>query len=188
MMKKIISIISAAVCFAILAGCGTAADNGRNLNSQTTVNDILASGIAAENSAASPESSAESDTVSISFSDWMNDDAESAEIDVDLTTQSATVVYSTVFDMMSMPEKYLRKTIKMTGSAVSSTDENTGKTYHACIIKDATACCSQGIEYILDDESAYPADGETITVIGEFSTYNEGKFQYSTLKKAKLAG
>ena len=50
------------------------------------------------------------------------------------------------------------------------------------------AAKSQGIEYILDDESQYPEGGESITVIGEFSTYKEGQFQYSTLRSARLVG
>ena len=91
-----------------------------------------------------------------------------------------------VYDMMSMPEKHLRKTVKMTGIATSSTDSNGEKVYHACVIKDATACCAQGIEYVLKDDGLYPEDGETTTVIGEFSTYNEGMFRYSTLLDAKL--
>ena len=187
-MKRIMAvIISAALCIS-LAGCVVSDGSGRNMNSQTTVNDILESGIAAENNDDVADANNDTDSVTIDFSGWKDDEEESGEVDVDLTTQSATVVYSTVFYMMSTPEKYLRKTVKMTGAAASYTDENTGKTYHACIIKDATACCSQGIEFILDDDAEYPTDGEMITVIGEFSTYNEGQFQYSTLKNAKLVG
>ena len=187
-MKRIISVIIAASLCISLAGCGAYDGSGRNMNSQTTVNDILESGIAAENNDDVADANNDTDSVTIDFSGWKDDEEESEEIDVDLTTQSATVVYSAVYDMMSMPEKYLRKTVKMTGAAASYTDENTEKTYHACIIKDATACCSQGIEYILDEDAPYPTDGETVTVIGEFSTYNEGQFKYSTLKNAKLVG
>lgn len=187
-MKRIIAVIIAAAFCISFAGCGTTDGAGRNMNSQTTVNDILESGIAAESNNDAADANNDTDSVTIDFSGWKEDEEETGEIDVDLTTQSATVVYSTVFDMMSTHEKYLRKTVKMTGAAASYNDEDTGKTYHACIIKDATACCSQGIEFILDDDAEYPTDGETITVIGEFSTYKEGQFQYSTLKNAKLVG
>lgn len=188
-MKKVICIAAILCIGAILSGC-KASGSKRNMNSQTTVNDVITSQIDAQSqteTAGTSDNTSDVNSVIIDFS-GSYDEEDDVNIDVDLTTQSSTVVYSMVFDMMSMPEKYLRKTVKMTGIASSYTDEKTSKTYHACIIKDATACCSQGIEYILDDESQYPEDGESITVIGEFSTYKEGQFQYSTLRSARLVG
>lgn len=111
-------------------------------------------------------------------------------IDIDLTVQSATVVYSEVYDMMYYPENYVGKTIKMNGMFSYYYDEALDKYYFACIIMDATACCSQGIEFELTDDYVYPddypEDGGDICVVGVFDTYEEDGFTYCTLRNAKI--
>ena len=109
-------------------------------------------------------------------------------IDVDLTQMSSTMIYSEVQNMMLKPADYVGKTVKMQGAfSVSEIGENR---YFACIIKDATACCAQGIEFDWSGDHSYPADypkdGSDITVTGEFTTYNEGQQQYCQLKNAEL--
>lgn len=59
-------------------------------------------------------------------------------IDVDLTALSSTMVYSEVYNMMTSPEDYIGKTVKMKGMYSVYHDESTDKYYFACIIKDAT--------------------------------------------------
>ena len=111
------------------------------------------------------------------------------DIDLDLTTMSATMVYSEVNSMMVSPEDYVGLIIKMGGTEASYFDENTKKTYYACVIADATACCTQGIEYELMDgygKNAYPADDSYVTVVGEFITYEELDRSYVRLKNAEL--
>ncbi len=112
-------------------------------------------------------------------------------VDVDLTVLSSTMVYSEVYNMMVSPDNYKGKTVKMKGQYVPYYDENTGKHYFDCFISDATACCSQGIEFILTDEYSYPEDypqeGDTICVVGTFDTYMEGESMYCTLRDAVLA-
>ena len=109
-------------------------------------------------------------------------------IDVDLTTLSSTMVYSEVYNMMSEPDGYLGKTIKMDGTFAVYHDEETDKYYYACIIQDATACCSQGLEFELDGNYKYPDDypeeGENICVVGAFDVYEEGGNSYCVLRKA----
>lgn len=92
-------------------------------------------------------------------------------IDVDLTVLSPTMVYAEVFNMISYAPDYVGKTIRMQGPAVSYTDEEIGKTYYACLIQDATACCATGLEYVLPEGSEYPEDDEEIIVTGVFDTY-----------------
>ena len=112
-----------------------------------------------------------------------------AAVDVDLTALSSTMVYSEVYNMLCEPKDYVGKTIKMQGSA-TSLEGSDGKWYFACIIQDATACCSQGMEYLLEGKESspneYPKDGEEITVVGTFSLYLENGMTYCTLKDAKL--
>ena len=114
--------------------------------------------------------------------------AKAAEYDVDLTELSSTMVYSEVYNMMTEPEKYMGRTVRMSGAFAVYEGET--QNYYACIISDATACCSQGIEFVLDGEYAYPDDypelGTDITVAGEFDTYYEDDILYCQLIHAKL--
>lgn len=111
-------------------------------------------------------------------------------IDVDLTVLSSTMVYSQVYSMIVSPGDYIGKTVKMEGMFASYHDESTGNTYFACIVTDAAACCSQGIEFILTEDYSYPEDypeeGGKICVTGVFDTYQEGNYTYCTLRDAKL--
>ena len=117
-------------------------------------------------------------------------------IDVDLTALSSTMVYSEVYSMMSFPDNYIGKTVKMQGqfAVYQATDESGAfipdQIYFACIIADATACCSQGLEFILTGEHTYPNDypelGSEITVTGTFEVYTENGFQYCRLKDATI--
>ena len=111
-------------------------------------------------------------------------------IDVDLTTLSGTMVYAEVYDMMFSPEKYIGKKIKMRGQFAYYEDTETENIYFACIISDATACCSQGIEFVLAEKRNFPADypseGTEITVSGTFETYEEYGNRYCRLANATL--
>ena len=114
--------------------------------------------------------------------------AESVNADVDLTVMSSTMVYSEVYNMMYTPEDYVGKVIKIQGQYAVS--EAGGNRYDLCVIQDATACCAQGMEFLLSDAYAYPGDypevGDEITVMGTFVTYMEGEYMYCTLQDAQL--
>ena len=111
-------------------------------------------------------------------------------IDVDLTQLSSTMVYSEVYNMMYTPDDYIGKAVKMKGQFAYYEDPETKAQYFACIIADATACCSQGLEFILTGEHTYPNDypelGSEITVTGTFEVYTENGFQYCRLKDASM--
>lgn len=113
-----------------------------------------------------------------------------SSVDLDLTALSSTMVYSEVFNMMMDPESYEGKSIKMDGNCSIYTDEATGETYYACIVQDATQCCSQGLEFVLDEneysEEDYPAEGDEIVIKGTFSAYTEGEYMYITIKDSEL--
>ncbi len=99
------------------------------------------------------------------------------EVDVDLTKLSSVMVYSEVYNMMMEPEKYMGKTVKMRGPYYASFYEPTQQYYHFIIIEDATACCQQGLEFVLNGDyeypKDYPQDSEEIEVTGVFSSYEE---------------
>lgn len=115
---------------------------------------------------------------------------------VDLTALSSTMVYAEVFAMMSSPEEYVGKTVKMRGifsrgqlyAGDGSLDD--GDMVFACVIQDATACCAQGIPFDLAGDYSYPQDyptlGDTITVVGTFEIYEQNGLQFCRLGNAKF--
>ncbi len=111
-------------------------------------------------------------------------------VDLDLSRLSGTVVYSQVYNMMEDPEAYLGKVIKMAGYYSAYDDAERGVVYHACVIPDATACCSQGIEFVWAGEHAwpddYPEEGEDIVVTGTLASYEEDGYIYLHLVDAEL--
>jgi len=94
-------------------------------------------------------------------------------VDLDLTQLSSTMVYSEVYNIMMDPESYVGKIIRMDGQCLSAYYDPTESTYYSIVIQDATACCAQGIEYVLSEGVEYPADDTTATVVGRFEPYEE---------------
>ena len=208
MMKKMRYIAALTLVVLITSGCADDSDAARSKpgNGAKTIDDLIE-----EQNAASDMSSLiaeygeyEEEDEDASYDDILGASDSSAaassfhtaeEIDVegdyvDLTKQSSTKIYTTVYNMMYYPENFVGKTIKMTGNYSEYIAEDTGKRYFACIIKDATACCSQGVEFELTEDykypDNYPKEADPITVEGVFDLYKEGEYQYCTLRNAKL--
>ena len=97
-------------------------------------------------------------------------------VDIDISESSGTIVYSTVYDMMWNPENYVGKKIRITGYFALGEDQH-GRQLFGCIVPDATACCSQGIEFVLKNDRKYPDDypkpGQWMILQGEFTYYDE---------------
>lgn len=111
------------------------------------------------------------------------------DINYDLTEMGADMIYATVYQMMVDPKPYLGKKFKVRGNYYSAYNESEGKYYHFCMIKDAAACCAQGLELLWQDEGMNmhencPEEDEVITIEGIFETYkdDEGKNIYGRLK------
>ena len=174
-MKKLFCVVLIVLTLNSLSACGSKKDKGTTDNQ--TANPSVSQGQSAEKkSEAAPATS---------------NPAQSADgIDVDLTKLSSTMVYSEVYNMMVSPDNYIGKTVKMNGAFAYYEDPETKKQYFACIIADATACCSQGLEFILTGDHTYPNDypelGSEITVTGTFEVYTESGFQYCGLVNATL--
>ena len=175
------------------AGAKSSEDKKRTNWSSSNVNDVIQSRIDEENQKSSTDPSASTTSAASDATTEATTEGTIAPpadgIDVDLTVLSSTMVYSEVYNMMTKPDDYIGKMVKMAGPLASYHDEASGKWYYACIIQDATACCSQGIEFELAGKTApdgYPADGSDICVIGVFDTYKEGENTYCTLRNAEL--
>jgi len=112
-------------------------------------------------------------------------------IDIDLTLLSPIMIYSEVYYMVTMPEKYIGLKVRMQGDYATYEDPVSGIVYHGCIIKDATQCCAQGIEFEPTSDYAYPADyptdGTLVTVTGTFDTYEEDGNTFFTLRNSEMS-
>lgn len=110
---------------------------------------------------------------------------------VDLTTLSSTMVYAEVYNMLINPDAYIGKTIKMQGTFNIFQNVMTGQVYTACLISDAAACCSEGVEFVLGNDAVYPDDYPSldtpITVTGTFQTYEEDGMTYCHLVDATMS-
>ena len=120
--------------------------------------------------------------------------ADGAE--VDLTVLSSTMVYAEVYNMLyNNPESYLGKTVRVRGEfsiyqLVVDGVLQPAPVAYACIIADATACCAEGMEFVLEGDLTYTDDypelGTEITVIGEFQSYEENGMTGYHLINARL--
>ncbi len=112
------------------------------------------------------------------------------KIDLDLTKMSATMIYSTIFDMLVMAEDYIDKNIKVKGWFETYTDPQTAELYYAVVVPDATACCQQGLEFVWLGEHSYPADfpdtGADITVTGVYKLIENNGITYNYLEASKV--
>jgi len=168
-MKKVNFLVILSIMAGLLTACGNQTETAENLTSAPdAVQEVQAEEpVIPENPNADPDS------------------------DIDLTTLSSTMVYSQVADMMYTPEKYIGKVVKAKGQFSVYHDNAQDKDYFAVLIKDAAACCSQGIEFVWDGEHVYPDDypeiGKEITVMGTFDTYEEDGATYCQLLQADVS-
>lgn len=175
----------------IAAGCGKDAPDSeagaaKGTNGVTGVSDVLASGVDAANGTQAtthvPSEEERSKALKAATSGTEG-------VDLDLTGLNGVMIYSQVFDMVSNPANYKGKIIRIEGNYGEFKDDATGNLYRACIIPDATACCQQGIEFVLKDDTNAEEDlvvGMPVSVQGSFDTYYEGRIQYCTLRNAEL--
>lgn len=192
-MKKVICALLTILMTAALAGCGNNIAAKPQNPSGISVSAVMQQQMDQSNAEpqketqqpAQPDGSSGKKTV-----------AASSEVDVDLTKLSSTMVYPEVYNMMYEPENYIGKTVRRDGqfALYQATDENgqpvPDQIYYACVIANATACCQQGMEFILGGNAKYPDDypilGTEITVVGEFQTYLEDGYLYCHLVDANL--
>ena len=156
-----------------LAGCGSA---GKADNEKT----VAESKIANESNTNENSTEAESESVK-----------KDGEVDYDLTVMGADMVYATVYQMMIEPKSYIGKSFKIRGNYYSSYSKDKDVYYHFCMIKDAAACCAQGLELLWADEKMNrhencPEEDALVTAEGVFETYEEGPNTYGRIKDAKI--
>lgn len=94
------------------------------------------------------------------------------DIDYDLTEMNSDMIYATVFMVVQDPESYAGKTFKIYGNSYTFPTTEGKSMTHYCLIKDALACCAQGLEFISSNsDEKYPDDGDEIVVTGTLESY-----------------
>ena len=168
-MKRMICLLC---CGLLLTGCG-------RTNTQK-IDDLIS---AQEQSSSDSASEVPKPTVAVP-------DSVNGEYDVDLTTLDSNMVYAQVYDMVFGETDYNGKLVRAKGQFSYYQDPATEKDYFAVLISDATACCAQGIEFVLAGEHKYPEDypeiGDEIVIHGTFNTYQDETGAYVQLKDAVL--
>lgn len=181
----------------LISGCGKQTDNGKGINNGKTVDKVIESQVKKEEQKKTEESTKE-DTQK---NDQQNTDTQTSEsvqgsvnapetaVDVDLSVMDSDMIYATVYQMMSDPEQYVGKTFRIEGKFYVTYDEMTKSQYYYCVIKDATECCAQGLEFVWGDGShiypdEYPTDGTEVIVDGTFELYMENDSRYCRLANA----
>lgn len=181
----------------LISGCGKQTDNGKGINNGKTVDKVIESQVKKEEQKKTEESTKE-DTQK---NDQQNTDTQTPEsvqgsvnapeasVDVDLSVMDSDMIYATVYQMMSDPEQYVGKTFRIAGKFYVTYDEMTKNQYYYCVIKDATECCAQGLEFVWGDGShiypdEYPTDGTEVVVDGTFELYMENDSRYCRLANA----
>jgi hypothetical protein len=112
------------------------------------------------------------------------------KVDYDFSRMDKTMMYTQIYNMLKEPDKYKGKVVRMQGTFGHYYDEKTGKHYFGCVVMDATACCSTGMEFSRKGKHNYPENypkpDEPIIVTGTFSSYKEGKELFCELADAEI--
>lgn len=200
-MKKLKRYAVLFLCILLITGCSDKkSSGGKGVGTANSVDKVISDQINNENSKTETTESEEP-----AVNDELNEDTEdktnSAEdgqtteggVDYDLTQMSSDMVYATVYQMMVAPKEYEGKTFRIDGKFYAAYYKPAKKYYFYCVIQDATACCSQGMEFVWEDGShsypdEYPKDNAKIVVEGTFETYREkgDKNLYCRLADATL--
>lgn len=108
-----------------------------------------------------------------SFSSNTEEEVFGEKLDLDLTKMSATMVYSQVFNMLLVPDEFNGKLIKVAGMFSEFVPNGKSEKVMTIIVSDALACCQQGLEFKISDDSplknqSLPASGSEVEIIGRF--------------------
>ena len=138
-MKRKIMFTAAILSAALLCSCS---QNAPDSKQQALINEIvsdaksvtLATEKPAEEAAAAPERE-----TTASPKKESSEPVADYDVDIDLTEMNPTMIYATVYDIVTEPEQYLGKTLKVNGFFDTGYDESLDTRYYFVVIPDATA-------------------------------------------------
>jgi hypothetical protein len=96
------------------------------------------------------------------------------KIDVDLTALSDVMQQAMLLNIVTKPENYLGKTMKIEGEYDSWCPGNVPiDCSHFILFSDAAACCKTGFEFRCNDGKTnnYPEKDAKIRIVGVISSY-----------------
>lgn len=193
--RKLAAALLLTMTAAVFAGCGAKSQDANRTSTTVGVAEVLESQAkAAEESAGESAAAAFAESIPQAPETEETKPAKTPDpnADIDLTILPGNMVYAEVFNMTQKPNDYMGKKIRVCGLMSTYHDEANDKYYFSCIVPDAAACCSSGIEFVLKEEYKYPDDyppeGAIIQVLGEFDSYKDGEYRYYTLRNTDLVG
>lgn len=160
-MKRFVSGFLATILLGLCCACA-----GKEVNSSSMAAAATASPPPSVTPTASPSPSPSSSPApspipllpTLAPPDSSASSAWSADVDVDLTVLSSTMVYAEVYNMMMNPDDYIGKRVRIRGQFTAHQDTTTGTVSCGVIVKDATACCAEGFDLIMPEDAVYPDD------------------------------
>lgn len=177
-MKKIFTILFIALLSLLLASCSNGANEKSGNNENSTITNTV-------NDKETTQTTAVQTETETSTSQALN--TGNGEV-IDLTGLSSTVLYSELYNMLTQPDNYVGKTVKMRGTY--AVYEGEGRNYYVCEVQDATACCNQGLEFVLNNADDYPEynseSPSEIEISGVFNTYLEDGQTFVQLEDASI--
>lgn len=195
-MKKRYVIVCMLMIINLVTGCGSKDNANSKIKNSNPVDTVIQNQIdksMLENTVKQDESASAEELYN--SEEQVNDIEEAitstvAEsdlaVDIDMTVMSSDMIYATVYQLVVDPDSYTDKIIRIKGNYYSTYYEPTDQIYHYAIIQDATACCAQGLEFVLKDSNEYPEEDEEIVVTGRFEAYAEEGYLYCKLSDAVI--
>lgn len=193
-MRHMIQSAALLLLILALAGCGAGGNGVKKTNKGNSVEEAMEDQMKADDAGeddpekrgtdtdASAENADETDSAAQEQEsetvrpEGSNQADGTGSVDYDLTEMNSDMVYATVYQMMTDPASYVGKIVKIRGPFYPYTNSEETVYFPACVIEDALACCSQGIEFSVpgaEYPDGYPEMGTVITVTGTFETYTE---------------
>ena len=187
-MKKILAcIICLTLAFGVTA-CGKASDKDSNGDTKIISDAKNKQENSKSNTKKEVSKKEVADDAGKGKSSKSKSKTSSNKIDIDLNNLNANVVYSQVFLMMTEPDKFIGKRIRMSGQfnvyAAQEGNPSGVTEYYAIIIADAQACCQQGIEFVWPGHTypdGFPEVKSNASVTGIFEVYEESGKKYCRL-------
>lgn len=162
-MKKIYGMILIILVVLVLTGCTT------DVNKESSNNELVKTIDSTQQSGNSP---VQSEVKYIG-----NETAE-----IDLSTFSSTMLFSELSRILSEYPTYIGKTIKINGLYSNMPySDGSANLYHYVLVTDSTACCQQGLEFVIENGTEYPVMGDNTCVTGVLESYTENGQTYCHL-------
>jgi len=206
--NKLLAVLGVIFLSALIAGChGTSEKAGERITqNKQTVKSIMEEASNGTQDTSVSEEPITNEQTTIDASDVVTEDTNAEAVDtmdtslsmeedfIDLTKLNSIMVYTEVYNMMYYPENFEGKTVKAKGmfNYCEATEEEKAlygnDYYYYTVIQDATACCQQGLEFVLKEDPGFPENypkvGQDVTVCGRFEIYYEGETMYAHLVDA----